>query len=73
MATREDFIKIYGLTEEEATIAVKCEQNANTKEGESMLDTLESLLNKRGGDTAVLYDLAADFDWDYDWSEEEQI
>ena len=57
--------KVYGLSDSESEVAQIAYETKNTKTEEAALVLLECLINERQGDTAVLYDLAADFNWDY--------
>lgn len=56
--------RLYRITEAEAQLWYAAQTNLNTKTGYAAYYALEKSIIRRGGDTAVLYDLASDFAWD---------
>lgn len=63
-------IKVYGITNEEAELAQKAYDNRNTDDGEWALIALAHSIYARGGNDAILYDISADFNWNYEPSAE---
>ena len=60
-------MQTYHISNDEAKLAQAVYDHRNTREGEEMLRQLETRL--QGRDNSILYDLAADFRWDYEWEE----
>jgi len=58
---------VYGVTDEEIKMAREAYEKRNTNDGVIIYLRLEKVITDRNGDNTILYDLAADFDWDIDW------
>lgn len=58
------FMECYQITEEEYALALECMENLDTQKGYEAYAKLEMSVERRDGDTAILFDAAADFRWD---------
>lgn len=56
--------RLYCINDAEAQLWYVAQTNLNTETGYSAYYALEKSITRRGGDTAVLYDLAPSFAWD---------
>lgn len=56
--------RLYRITEAESQLWYIATSNLNTETGYAAYYALEKSITRRGGDNAVLYDLAPSFAWD---------
>lgn len=63
---------VYAINLEEQQLAAQVYEKKNTKEGEELYERLEEMLRRNGHSEEILFDLAADFYWDYPWKAVEE-
>ena len=58
---------IYEIDEDESKLAKQIYDNRNTEKGARLYMKLADMITSRGGCTDILYDLSADFNYDFPW------
>lgn len=66
----EEVMKTYEITEEEAEVAQSIYDKRNTLEGEEAIIELLEMILERDGPRDILFDVCADWSWDYQYTDE---